>query len=168
MKKSVLLVAMSLLVSATMLSCGEKNPFPGYTPTGSGLYYKQVVAGTGDMLEMGDVIKLRLAYYLGDSLLFTTENMPEPAYDQVHESVFQGDLYEGFRMMHVGDSMSFMINADSVFLKQFRAPSLPEFIQPGSFLRWEVTVDEALSEAEFQQKKMEEAAAMLLRPDSGI
>lgn len=165
MKKSVLLVAMSLLVSATMLSCGEKNPFPGYTPTGSGLYYKQVVAGTGDMLEMGDVIKLRLAYYLGDSLLFTTENMPEPAYDQVHESVFQGDLYEGFRMMHVGDSMSFMINADSVFLKQFRAPSLPEFIQPGSFLRWEVTVDEALSEAEFQQKKMEEAAAMQKEAD---
>lgn len=165
MKKSVLLVAMSLLVSATMLSCGEKNPFPGYTPTGSGLYYKQVVAGTGDMLEMGDVIKLRLAYYLGDSLLFTTENMPEPAYDQVHESVFQGDLYEGFRMMHVGDSMSFMINADSVFLKQFRAPSLPEFIQPGSFLRWEVTVDEALPEAEFQQRKMEEAAAMQKEAD---
>lgn len=165
MKKSVLLVAMSLLVSATMLSCGEKNPFPGYTPTGSGLYYKQVVAGTGDMLEMGDVIKLRLAYYLGDSLLFTTDNMPEPAYDQVRESVFQGDLYEGFRMMHVGDSMSFMINADSVFLKQFRAPSLPEFIQPGSFLRWEVTVDEALSEAEFQQKKMEEAAAMQKEAD---
>lgn len=165
MKKSVLLVAMSLLASATMLSCGDKNPFPGYTPTGSGLYYKQVVAGTGDMLEMGDVIKVRLAYYLGDSLLFTTENMPEPAYDQVHESVFQGDLYEGFRMMHVGDSMSFMINADSVFLKQFRAPSLPGFIQPGSFLRWEVIVDDALPEAEFQQRKMEEAAAMQKEAD---
>ncbi len=158
MKKSLYLVAMSLLLSATMLSCGEKNPFPGYTPTGTGLYYKQIVAGNGDKLLTGEVIKVRLAYYLGDSLLFTTNSIPEAAYDMVRESVFQGDLYEGFRMMHVGDSMSFMINADSTFRKQFHAPTLPDFIKPGVFLRWEVTVDESLSEEEFQQRKMEEMA----------
>ena len=159
MKRSVLLVAMSLLVTATMMSCGQKTPFPGYKPTGSGLYYKQIVAGTGDKLEMGDIIKVRLAYYLGDSLLFTTDNLPEPAYDKVQESVFQGDLYEGFRMMHVGDSMSFMINSDSTFRKQFHAPILPNFVKPDVFLRWEVVVDEAITEEEFQQMQMEKMAA---------
>lgn len=164
MRKSISLMALGLMMTA-MISCGQKNPFPGYTPTGSGLYYKQIVAGTGDKLEMGDVIKVRLAYYFGDSLLFTTENLPESAYDQVRESVFQGDVYEGFRMMHVGDSMSFMINGDSTFRKQFRAPILPDFIQPDVFLRWEVVVDEAMSEEEFQQRKMDEMAAKQQQAD---
>lgn len=165
MKKSFCLVALSLLFSATLFSCGEKNPFPGYTPTGTGLYYKQIVAGNGDQLSMGEVIKIRLSYYLGDSLLFTTNNLSEPAFDQVRESVFQGDLYEGFRMMHVGDSMSFMINADSTFRKQFRAPILPDFVQPDVFLRWEVAVDEAMPEEVFQQRKMEEIAALQRQAD---
>lgn len=159
MKRLFYLVAMCLLMSVNMMSCGPKSPFPGYKPTGTGLYYKQIVAGTGPQLQMNDVIRVRLAYYLGDSLLFTTNNLSETAYDQVRESVFQGDLYEGFRMMHVGDSMSFMINSDSTFRKQFRAPILPEFVSPDVFLRWEVVVDEAMTQEAFNQMKMEEAAA---------
>lgn len=160
MKRSIYLVAMSLLLSATVISCGQKSPFPGYKPTGTGLYYKEIVKGTGEQLQIGDVIKVRLAYYVDDSLLFTTDNLPEPAYDQVRESIFQGDVYEGFRMMHVGDSMSFMINADSVFRKQFRAPILPEYVTSDAFLRWEVIVDEAMTEEAFQQMRLEEAAAL--------
>lgn len=160
MKRCFYLAAMCLLAIASMTSCEPKSPFPGYTPTGTGLYYKQIVAGTGDQLQMGDVIKIRLAYYLGDSLLFTTNDLPEDAYDQVHESVFQGDLYEGFRMMYVGDSMSFMINADSTFRKQFRASILPDFVKPDAFLRWEVVVDEATTEEAYNQKRMEEMAAL--------
>lgn len=168
MKKSICLVAMSLLVSATIMSCGQKNPFPGYTPTETGLYYKQIVAGTGDKLEVGEIVTLRLAYYLGDSLLFTTDNLPEAAVDQVRESIFQGDLYEGLRMMHVGDSMSFMINADSTFRKQFHAPIIPEFVKPDVFLRWEVVVDDATTEEEFQQRKMEEMAAKQRQADEAF
>lgn len=159
MKKSICLVALSLMMSAAFVSCGPKNPFPGYTPTGTGLYYKQIVAGTGDQIQMGDVVKIRLAYYLNDSLLFTTDNLPEPAVDLVRESVFQGDLYEGLRMMHVGDSMSFMINSDSTFRKQFRAPVLPDFVSPDVFLRWEVIVDEATPEEVYQQRVMDEMEA---------
>ena len=160
MKRSIFLVAVSLLLSATMLSCGQKSPFKGYKPTKTGLYYKEIVKGTGEALKNGDVIKVNLAYYINDSLLFTTDDLPEPAYDLVHESLFKGDIYEGFSMMHVGDSMSFMINADSVFRKQFRAPILPEFVTPGAFLRWEVKIDEAMTEEEYQQMKMEEMAAL--------
>ena len=160
MKRSIYLAAFSLLLSATVISCGQKSPFPGYTPTGTGLYYKEIVKGTGKALEMNNVVRLKLAYYINDSLLFTTDNLPEPAYDLVHESIFQGDLYEGLKMMHVGDSMSFMINADSVFRKQFRAPIMPEFVTPDAYLRWEVKVEDAMTEEAFQQKRMDEAAAL--------
>lgn len=168
MKKSVYLVAMSLLLSAMVISCGQKNPFPGYTPTGTGLYYKQIVKGDGEALKMNDVIKMDLAYYINDSLLFTTNVFPEPAYDLIRESIFQGDIYEGFRLMHVGDSMSFMISADSAFLKQFRAHEMPSYIKPGSFLRWEVRVDDAMTEEEFQQMKMDEMATLQQQADAEL
>ena len=68
-------------------------------------------------------------------------------------------------MMHVGESMSFMINSDSTFRKQFRVPIIPSFVSPDVFLRWEVTVDEAMTEAAFQQQKMNEAAALQQKAD---
>lgn len=156
MKKSVFVVAMSLLITATLLSCDPKSPFKGYTPTGTGLYYKEIVKGTGNQLQQGDIIFPRLAYYINDSLLFTTADLPEPAVDQVHESAFSGDIYEAFAMMHVGDSMSFMINADSTFKKQFRVSELPAFVKPGDFLRWEVVIDNAMNEEAYYQMKQEE------------
>ena len=160
MKRSIVWMALCLLFSATMISCGPKSPFPGYKPTETGLYYKEIVKGTGEQLKNGDVIKVTLAYYINDSLLFTTDSLPEPAYDLVRESAFQGDVYEGFRMMHVGDSMSFMINADSTFRKQFHAPIIPAFVTPEAYLRWEVKVDEAMTEEAFQQKKQDEMAEL--------
>jgi FKBP-type peptidyl-prolyl cis-trans isomerase len=168
MRKNVLLVAMSLLVSATMLSCGEKSPFPDYMKTENGLYYKEIVKGTGEQIQMDDIVKVRLAYYINDSLLFTTDSLPEVAYDKVRESLFKGDLYEGFRMMHVGDSMSFMINADSVYRKQFHAPIIPDFVTPDAYMRWEVTVDEAMTEEAFQKMKMDEMAAMQQKADDEL
>ena len=149
MKRSIVWVAMCFLFSATLISCGPKSPFPGYTPTGTGLYYKQIEKGTGEQLKNGDVVKVNLAYYINDSLLFTTDSLPEQAYDMVRESAFQGDLYEGFRMMHVGDVMSFMINADSVYRKQFHAPIIPGF-----------KVEEAMTEEAYQQMKQAELAAL--------
>lgn len=160
MKRSIVWVAMCFLFSATLISCGPKSPFPGYTPTGTGLYYKQIEKGTGEQLKNGDVVKVNLAYYINDSLLFTTDSLPEQAYDMVRESAFQGDLYEGFRMMHVGDVMSFMINADSVYRKQFYAPIIPGFVTPGAFLRWDVKVEEAMTEEAYQQMKQAELAAL--------
>ena len=162
MKKSLVLVALCLLISAT--SCSR---FPGYKSTGTGLYYKTIVKGTGDKLQLGDIIHPRLAYYINDSLLFTTDQLHERAVDQVHESLFKGDIYEAFAMMHVGDSMSFMINADSTFKKQFNQAELPSFIKPGDYLRWEVVIDDAMTEEAYlkemqeQQQKMQEEQAVL-------
>ena len=42
---------MSLLLFAVLTSCEEKTPFPGYKPTGTGLYYKEIVKN-----EAGEVI----------------------------------------------------------------------------------------------------------------
>ena len=160
MKKILFMVATCFLLSVMLLSCDQNPSFLGYTRTETGLYYKKITEGTGNPVQMGDIIHPRLAYYINDSLLFTTTALPERAIDQVHESLFPGDIYEAFAMMHVGDSMSFMISADSTFKKQFRAVELPPYIKPGDFLRWEVTIDDAMSQAAYTQKMQEEQAAL--------
>ena len=134
MKKSYLLAAACGLMMAFVATSCEKSPYPGYKQTESGLYYKYLVKNDGPTAELGKVVEVDLAYYLDDSLLYSTKDMPQPVYDMVRESSFAGDLYEGFTMMHKGDSMSMIMPADSVFLKMFMARVLPDFVDSTSIL----------------------------------
>ena len=159
---SVAIVA--LCFASVMSACNENSPYPGYKQTQNGLYYRYLTQNEGETAKVGDIVEIALSYYLmkegGDSLLYTTDVLPEPAYDLVREPSFPGDLYEGFAMMHKGDSISLIMNADSVFRKQFHAPIIPEFVTPGAMLRWEVKMKDIMTEEEFnaRQTAKEEAA----------
>ena len=50
---------------------------------------------------------------------------------QLVEPIFEGDIYEAIKLMSVGDSMSFVVVADSFFLKTAANPKLPGFITAG-------------------------------------
>jgi hypothetical protein len=54
---------------------------------------------------------------------------------------FNGDFYEGMAMMAMGDSASFICPADSVFFRIFRVKALPEFVKPGSLMRFEIGME---------------------------
>jgi len=163
-KKMLSMAAVAMLFASVMFSCAENSPYPGYKQTESGMYYRYLTQNEGETAKLGDVVEIDLAYYLmresGDSLLYTTESLPEPAFDLVREPSFPGDLYDGFAMMHKGDSMSFIMSADSVFRRQFHAPIVPEFVTPGSMLRWEVKMKDIMTEEEFNARQVakEEAA----------
>ena len=148
MKKSILLAAACGLVMAFVATSCEKSAYPGYKQTESGLYYKYLVKNDGPTAQLGEVVEVNLAYYLDDSLMYSTSNIPEPVYDLVRESSFPGDLYEGFAMMHKGDSMSMIMPADSVFLKMFNSRIVPEFVDSLSVIRWEVKVIDIMTEEE--------------------
>lgn len=165
MQKKMLSVAIVALCFASVMSaCTENSAYPGYKQAQSGLYYRYLVQNEGETAKVGDIVEIALSYYLmregGDSLLYTTDVLPEPAYDLVREPSFPGDLYEGFAMMHKGDSISLIMNADSVFRRQFHAPIIPEFVTPGAMLRWEVKMRDIMTEEEFnaRQTAKEEAA----------
>jgi peptidylprolyl isomerase len=164
MKKKMMLVAISaLLVASVMSSCAEKSPYPGYKQTESGMYYRYLTENEGETAKLGEIVEIDLSYYLmreeGDSLMYTTSMLPEPAYDLVRESLFPGDLYEGFTMMHKGDSMSLIMSADSVFRRQFNAPIIPDFVKPESMIRWEVKMKDIMSEEEFNARQQAKEAA---------
>lgn len=148
MKKTIFMAAICGLVLAFGATSCEKSAYPGYKMTESGLYYKYLVENDGPTAELGKVVEIELAYYLDDSLMYSTNDMPEPVYDLVRESSFAGDLYEGFTLMHKGDSMSMIMRADSVFLKMFGSQILPDFVDSTSIIRWEVKLIDIMTEEE--------------------
>lgn len=148
MKKTYFMAAACGLLMAFGATSCEKSAYPGYKMTESGLYYKYLVENDGPTAQLGEVVEVDLAYYLNDSLMYSTKDAPEPVYDLVHEPSFAGDLYEGFTMMHKGDSMSMIMPADSVFLKMFNSRIVPDFVDSASIIRWEVKLVDIMTEEE--------------------
>ncbi|MBI1307804.1 MAG: hypothetical protein GC181_14470 [Bacteroidetes bacterium] len=98
------------LVALNLLSaCSGKKE---YHKTASGLSYRFItenpVAKAG---KVGD-------FYFVNLTLTTLENeklMQDITYFERHEPVYPGDVHEGLSLLHVGDSVEFLLNADSFF-----------------------------------------------------
>ena len=57
--------------------------------------------------------------------------------------------------MHIGDSASFFIDAETVFTKMFGYPSLPAAIDTTSVVRFDVRMNDFYPESEFENKMKE-------------
>jgi len=133
-------LVMVMLVALTMLACSSK--YPGYDKTESGLYYKVFNAGKDTIKpKLGDWVSMNMSYKYKDSVLFNSKSaMGTPVRFQLPASEFKGDIYEGIRMLSAGDSADFIINADSLFIKTFRQPKRPPFIDSNSVIHFYITM----------------------------
>jgi FKBP-type peptidyl-prolyl cis-trans isomerase FkpA len=76
---------------------------------------------------------------------------------------FKGCLPDGVVMMSVGDSASFKVSADSLYLKTFQTKELPPFIKPGSMVTFYiklVSFETPQQMADEIDKKMKERQEM--------
>ena len=114
MKKHCVIIAMVCL-SAMMLFAACTQKYPGYKKTQSGLYYKFHSRNTSaQQPKLTDFMKVEMTCYLHDSLYYDWKGTQHEVYTQLQEPIFAGDLQEAYAMMHVGDSASFYVKADSV------------------------------------------------------
>jgi FKBP-type peptidyl-prolyl cis-trans isomerase len=124
----------------------------------TGLSYVMHKSNKGPKLKLDDVVTLNLKYITSkDSLVFDSWKMGKPIQLKIAKSSFKGDLMDGLTLLTVGDSASFLINADSLFTKTFGAPR-PAFIDSSSFLSFTVkvistTTDAALKAEELKAEK---------------
>jgi FKBP-type peptidyl-prolyl cis-trans isomerase len=81
------------------------------------------------------------------------------------KSTFKGDFYEGLAMMHKGDSASFKCNADSTFIKMFRARALPKFVRKNDIVTFKVRMSDVSSPEEFKAKKDAELSQLREKGD---
>lgn len=168
-KQFSLKVAFAAVSAVLVITACNKSPYPGYDLAENGVYskfYKQNESGVKP--NEGDIVKLVLAYKNSkDSVLFDSKNKNPNGTDFIEfplsKSTFKGSFEEALSMMSVGDSASFLISADSVYIKTFRAKELPPYIEKGSMLNFEVKLEKITPKEEAEKErnqKMEEQQAM--------
>ncbi len=148
MKKKIIFIALAALMFA---ACSK---YPGYDKSDTGLYYKFFTENeNAKKPEIGDVVTIEMTYKLKDSVIFTSKDMEMPSRLQIVKPLYDGDIIEGITMMGVGDSASFMISADSFFVKNVGLKELPKFIKKGDMLTFNVKLVSLQSKEEYQKEK---------------
>lgn len=178
------MVAIALGVALTFAGCSN-SPYPDYDATESGLYYQFFKQNEGAVKpQEGDMVRLVMSYKNSkDSVLFDSRaedpmgRKPKDMYYiefPLQKSTFKGSFEEALYMMGVGDSASFIISADSVYLVTFKAPKLPDYIEKGSMLTFNVLLEKITTKAEAEaerNKQMQEQQAMMTKmqaEESGV
>ncbi len=142
-----------LLFTASLLTYCQTDS-EGFKTAKSGMKYKIIESNdTARQIQVGDVMRMTMKYYVHDSLLFDSRMVPQAIQFPHIKSVFQGDFYEGLALLHQGDSGIFKCDADSTFMKMFKARSLPKFVHPGDVVKFEVRILEVQSQEAFKAQK---------------
>lgn len=150
MKKQFSFFALFCLLAMAMLTaCSEK--FPGYKKTANGIYYKFYHHdAAAPKPNASDFVKVEMACYLHDTLYYDWQNLGSEVYTQLKESKFAGDLLEAYGLMHVGDSASFYIKADSTAVLYYDQDPAAVGIQDDDYFRFEVKLVDAITLEQFQ------------------
>ncbi|TAG56860.1 MAG: peptidylprolyl isomerase [Cytophagales bacterium] len=142
---------------SVLASCGKK-----YETTPTGLKYLFYEDKEGEKAKLDDLLMLNfemIAKNNGkDTVLKNTWKDGQPVPIVVQKSTFKGSLEEGLMMLSAGDSASFQVNADSIFMKTFGAMR-PPFIDSASAITFNMKVIKIQSREDYskeQQKIMEE------------
>jgi FKBP-type peptidyl-prolyl cis-trans isomerase len=163
-------LAFTAIAAGLVVTACNKSPYPGYELSDNGVYskfYNQNAEGVKP--KEGDVVRLKMSYKNSkDSVLFDSQKMNPNGNNYIEfplgKPTFKGSFEDAVLMMSVGDSASFMISADSVYLKTFMAKELPPYIEKGSMLTFEAKLEKISGKAEVEQernKKMEEQKVMM-------
>lgn len=140
MLKNLLVATGFAALVGSVAACGSEKT------TESGMRYimRKDVAGTTP--NDSDFVELNYEMYITtkgkDSLLQSSVNTPGIDRMMVRSGgySYKGSFEEGFKLLSAGDSVTFFIPADSLFMKQFRMPNVPEFVDKNSTVRLEVGV----------------------------
>lgn len=150
MKRLVSLVTAIVCLIILTTACKDKK-YKDYEQTESGLYYKfDVQNKDARSPQINDFLYLALSYRTdNDSIVFEEREIT----DVMHESVYSGDLYEAYSLMHEGDEASFIMKADSFFVNMVGIQELPKFILPETMLEFHIKLNKIKSLADFEKEE---------------
>lgn len=157
-------IASAAVMAIAFASCKSGDDrFPGFEKTETGIYYKMHKEGDATKpVQEGDVVFISQVMYTDkDSLLFDSKKMLQPGEPyavKVGAPMYAGDMFDAMKMMHLGDSMTFCLNAKDMWDKAYKQP-LPEFLDSTSYLKYSIKIDsiyskEKVAEIEKQQNEM--------------
>ena len=159
MKKQLKLATLIVACSAMLASCGS-NGMKGFKQTEDGLYYRfEQQNKDGQQVQEGDVLVGEMSIRLDSTVLHTNVGRTErlmpaiPSYD--------GILHEGLLMMHVGDRVTFAIEADSM-AKYMQPNQMPPMYEKGKGMKfyYEINLQDIVTRDEFAEEQANYQAEM--------
>lgn len=158
MKKTTLMTfAAFFAIALVIVSCQSDSQFPGYEKTDSGLFYKFHKQGTDTVTpKVNDYITIDMIYGTEDSVFFDSKMLPQVMKMPLIEPTYQGDIYDGMTMMNIGDSVTFICNADSTFKKLFRMNVIPPELDSVEYLYFHIKMNNIESEEAVKKAQDEE------------
>lgn len=133
---------------AMLTSCNKMET------TESGIEYKIIThADDARLVAEGDILllNLKISTEHEDSVIMESYTDNSPRYIPAQEPV----LKDVFALLSKGDSAEFLVNADTLFQKSFGVEK-PKNMKEGERVRFRVTLVDIFSQAEMQQKQMQQ------------
>ncbi len=164
MKKTLFQFFVVLVVVAMAVSCSSSadrnDKFKGFEYGDHGVYYQVHHKGNNKIVwHDSDWVTVRMDYRLEDTILYSSKNNGDSLTFAMMPPEFEGDIYEGLKLMGVGDSFTFAVVADSFFLKTARMAKLPPFVKPGSPMYFDIKLLSHYTEDQYdtiiEQRKRE-------------
>jgi len=156
MKKKLLLwvMALFLTLSSWMLwKCQSVDKDFSTLPTGLQYkFYDQHLDST--IVLSGDMVTADVVFKTHDTTFFvSSRDLTVPYQFEILSPCFPGDIYEAFLMMSKGDSATFILKGDSLFLRDFEIQELPEFIDSTTLVYMDVRLTDILPREQLLKEK---------------
>lgn len=137
-----------LIFTVSIMSCSSDGSFQEHE---SGLKYKYFVHNEeAEEPVVGDILELSMTYRTQkDSIVEASDFFRMQMNKPTHEG---GSIEDAFSLLHVGDSARFIIDAYNFYVKT-RGIALPEFLQPGDKLIFDLKLISFLKYEEFEQER---------------
>lgn len=154
-----ILFGLIVIFEAVTASQAQEKPFLK-TPGGVKYMLHKVVPNAAKPVP-GDVVELKLMYKTSsDSVLYDNCRMDYNFVHILEVPAYKGDLNEALALLGVGDSATFLLRADSFYLKTLREKKLPRFIKKGSELTFNAKMVSVTPNQEYMKKQMDYMTAM--------
>jgi FKBP-type peptidyl-prolyl cis-trans isomerase FkpA len=146
-------ILLYLLIGVSLYSCTDPL-FKGYTQTDTGLFYKLCVIGDGKKKPgIGDYLQLRITYKTSKDSIFLdsySSNETGMVILPFNHSSFKGSFEEGLNSMNEGDSVSFIVEAEPLFSRFFKA-KMPYFLREGDLVKMDVKLNRIMNSEEYHK-----------------
>lgn len=145
------LATICLLATVFCASCDSNDTHPGYKKTSEGMLYRfHRQNPNAAKPKLTDFMKLEMKCYLNDTLYYDWQEQTDDMYAQLVEPKFRGDLMSAYAMLHVGDSASFYIKADSIASLYYDQDPKALGLAADDYFRYEMKLLEIKTKEEFQ------------------
>ncbi|RLD64962.1 MAG: hypothetical protein DRI84_07815 [Bacteroidetes bacterium] len=160
MNKKVLNFALFMSVVALLTTaCNSQGTYPGFK-NDNGLYYKIHTASTDTQLaRVGDMMSVYMNYRTMNDSSFGGSQATQAFEIPMIESVYEGDVFDGLRMMHPGDSATLIMNSDSFFMMTVGAPR-PVFLDSASSFYLDIKVESIKSATQIEEERLAHISEM--------